>query len=443
MSPRPAPFASRPVVEGPLAHRGRRLARAATVRPLLRCAFRLSLLLAPGWSGGGLAAQEPGTVAGMVLDAESGEPVPDVLVHVQGSELRSLSDAEGRFRIEGVPGGEHRLLFRHLAYGEHTREVTLGGAGLELQVLMSPEAIELSPLVVEATGEREQRRRFSGNSRAEIGFEEIQAAARTGIGLSDLLRQMPGVRMRPGGAGECIEFRQLGVGPICRNMTILIDGQLIADPASLLMAMDLDVIEHLEVLSPSEAGARYGGASANGVLLIETRTGTLAARPATIASRTRTMAAPAAGGPLSAFDWSSFEPDPYPWGRVLATTFVSNLLVAGLTYLPLAWCTEVWDGSLKQRRCSAAGALGSGVAAMGVPGAAAGLVARRAGTTERSRGSLASTTLGTLFHLSGHVLLLHGKNRGSGVAEVAGLAVVAVGTPLIVTISDRFFRALR
>src|SRR5688500_7257728 len=88
----------------------------------------LAVLLALGLVARG-AAQETRTVSGVVVDAGTGAPVVDVVTMVQGTALQAITDEQGRFRLDGVPIGSPRLVFRHLAYGEHGRVVVVGDTG--------------------------------------------------------------------------------------------------------------------------------------------------------------------------------------------------------------------------------------------------------------------------------------------------------------------------
>ncbi|HSL68894.1 MAG TPA: carboxypeptidase regulatory-like domain-containing protein, partial [Longimicrobiales bacterium] len=48
---------------------------------------------------------QTGSVAGRVTDARTGASVPAAQVTIVGTSLGAIADADGRFRIEGVPEG--------------------------------------------------------------------------------------------------------------------------------------------------------------------------------------------------------------------------------------------------------------------------------------------------------------------------------------------------
>lgn len=63
-------------------------------------------------------AQAPETieVVGRVIDEDSGAPVPQVMVHVAGTSIGSLTDSEGRYRLEGVPNENSVVSAQRLGY---------------------------------------------------------------------------------------------------------------------------------------------------------------------------------------------------------------------------------------------------------------------------------------------------------------------------------------
>ena len=59
-----------------------------------------------------------GVVTGIVWDSISDSPLGDAGVFLWHTFYRGVSDAQGRYRIEGIPDGEYSLLFFHTLLGE-------------------------------------------------------------------------------------------------------------------------------------------------------------------------------------------------------------------------------------------------------------------------------------------------------------------------------------
>ncbi|MDA0329220.1 MAG: carboxypeptidase regulatory-like domain-containing protein [Gemmatimonadetes bacterium] len=379
-----------------------------------------------------LLSQEVGIVSGRVVDAAQGSPLSGVLVTLSGANP-TATDSEGFFAVYEVPAGPVRLALSHLGFGDH-EEVVLVEAGDELSLLirMSLAAIELAPFVIEGRSELEERRVSSGHGINEIRRPQIEAAVRSGIGLTELLQtRMPGtMASSTGRSTTCVQYRAIrsGGGSACREVTVVLDGIQIANPSYIYSQLPLNDIERIEMLSPGQAGLQYGTSSGQGVLLIETQRGELVRR----ADASRFVTGLAWEGEESA----------YPWSKVLGTTFVTNAIGVGAALLlaqECLWSPEV--GSLGLRtRCNGFNTAAIGVLSVAFPAFTGGMVAGWGGETTRSRGRLSPTSLAAGMTLTaGYLLVIHGDDR----ARTAGLGLLAFGVPVTLALSDRVFRILR
>jgi hypothetical protein len=397
----------------------------------LLCVFALALPTT-------LAAQETRVVTGVVVDAESGAAVADVLLTMPGTDVRAVTDPEGRFRVFGIPSGRVQLVLRHVGYGEHGLAVAPGAR--DLLVRISSRAIELQPVVVEVLSSEEQARRASGNSLNVIDRPTIDAYLRRGEPFQNVLREVPGITVNR----NCIEYRLASLttraaeGPVtteqpdvlkpCRSMTVYIDGMWMqVGGTELLQTLALQDLERIEVLSPSEAGVRYQDA-ARGVLVIETRRGRTAGTPE---SPDREQIN------VTGFGWN--EPEPYRWLRVLGSSAIGSATTIALAHTAID-CGEDEAFLPEGPMCSATGGVGAGI----LTGALSSLVTRWAGGTPYSKGRvLPSAVLGTATASIGYILWIRGENRSSDASRMAGQMIVGLGVPLSLTLSDRVFRVLR
>lgn len=384
-------------------------------------------------------AQAVGSVSGRIVDEDSRGALAGVLVRVEGTELSALSDAAGRFLIGGVPAGDRVLLLEHLAYGNASQRIVVREQGTSiLEIRLSQTPVQLDSLVVEAQTELEQRRVSSGHSMNEVLRPAIDQASRQGLTLGQLLQaEMLGVRVRAGSFGphSCVEYRgTTGTGG-CREVSVFLDGVPVSAPSTLYATLPISDIERLEVMSPGQAGAIYGTAAGGGVLLIETRRGVRPGGPR------------AAGEELTfGFDWTE-EEEGYAWGRVLASSVAANALGIGISVLAAGQCFEIRARGIlgvHASRCNAITTMVAGFATLALPGVAGSYAARWAGATDRSRGRiLPGLIMGTLSSAAGYMLVVRGQSSESGAASTAGGLLLTVGTPLMLTFSDRLLRILK
>lgn len=85
----------------------------------------VAAVLLAGLNGGAAAQAQPdgatGTIAGEVVDAESGEPITEVNVVVVGTGLGTVTDAAGRYTIAGVRDGSYEVRASRIGYGGSSR----------------------------------------------------------------------------------------------------------------------------------------------------------------------------------------------------------------------------------------------------------------------------------------------------------------------------------
>lgn len=389
-------------------------------------------------------AQGPASVLGRVLDHDTHRPVADAAVRLEGTDLATVSSDEGVFRFLDVPAGSYELSVHHVAYGVHRDTLQVdAGARLSVRVTVTQRAVELDPVVVTVLSREAWKARSRGTRINEITREEIQAGSDRHQTLSDvLLEHVPGVRVREQvtrpGQNPCLEFRApktVRSALRCQYPLIYLDGVRIHDPGFLLATLSPDEINRLEILAPSEAGARHGTGSGWGVLRIDTRI----------------------GPELEVFDDDEDRQGAYPWeleveshptGRAFATGLLGNSIGLGLSYLLSHRCMRLEDlayETFRASRCGGWATVGTHAAVVSLPALGASLGARLGGRTTLSRGRLLPTlAAAATVLLPSYVLTSSGAGSADSPALVwTGAGLVTIGVPAAVTLADHFFREIR
>jgi TonB-linked SusC/RagA family outer membrane protein len=239
-------------------------------------------------------AQEPGTVAGRVIDATSNAPIPAAQVVLVGTTRGVVAGDDGRFRIAGVRPGTYQVRALRLGYQASTQtvDVTSGGT-VDVNFSLAPAAVSLEEVVTTATGERERKREIgSAVSTLQPATEQIAAAQN----ISQLLAgKVPGVDVQQSGGtvGTASRIRIRGANSISltNEPLIVVDGIRFNNNVgqsgttgsttigvggqvpSRLNDLNAEDIETYEVLKGPAAAAQYGTAAANGVIQITTKRG--------------------------------------------------------------------------------------------------------------------------------------------------------------------------
>jgi hypothetical protein len=187
--------------------------------------LRLSLLLgaegsvAPGDSGPGGTA----TLSGIVLTHDK-RPLEGAQVAVDGSTASAITDAQGAFRLSGLPKGTRMAEARALGYAPVRVQVELSGSAAQtVSIVMSGQAATLDAVTVYGTKDRRTRDLTGFLDRRSHGFghfltqQEIDQS--NAFSTCDLLRRVPGVNVLVvGGAGCTANIRGSSSGGLSRGV---------------------------------------------------------------------------------------------------------------------------------------------------------------------------------------------------------------------------------
>ncbi len=394
------------------------------------------------------ASQTRVEVRGVVLEAGTERPVPDVLIRVDGAEGGIRSGTDGSFDLGPLPEGDRVLVFQHLAYGRHEHLLQVAGdSPLQLTIRLSAQAIRLESVAVETTSRRAREERAQGFSLHVVDRTQIEAALGTSRHLGDLIRQtIPGIRLRQAnnlvGTQVCLEFR--GASNIslletrpCSHPMVFLDGVPVTDPTTLYGMVGLQTLNRIQVVPPAEAGARYGTGALYGVILIETvRPGV---DPATLSPDALLRLSPG----RTTFDWSQ-HPTGHPTTRAVLGGTIGNAVGLGAGIALARQCIGVDARDQIVSNCSLAGNVGAVAAGLLLPALGSALGARWGGQTSDSRGRLVPAALGAgLMLFPGYAFSLSTVGAGSEAANVVGAVLLTAGVPLVVTVADRLFREHR
>src|SRR5688572_24234555 len=101
------------VLPSPSATRIRRRAMSTPRRPLT-CIAIIALLAALGTPVA--SAQQRTDISGIVVRSGTLTPVEGAQIQIEGTQLGTITDATGRFRIPNVPGERARLQIRRIGF---------------------------------------------------------------------------------------------------------------------------------------------------------------------------------------------------------------------------------------------------------------------------------------------------------------------------------------
>ena len=204
------------------------------------------------------------TITGTVVSASDNSPFPGASVYVKATKAGTSTDFDGKYSIKANTGDV--LVFSFLGYT--SKEVTVADETV-INVSLEESSSVLDEIVI--TGYGKQTRATLTTSISKLDTKVLETSSRSNAATA-LQGTIAGLRITNNtgqpGATPSIVLR----GGTSFNGTgsplILIDGI----PGS-FYALNSDDIESIEVLKDAAATAIYGARSANGVILVTTKTG--------------------------------------------------------------------------------------------------------------------------------------------------------------------------
>lgn len=211
------------------------------------------------------------SVSGKVSD-DTGVGLPGVNVIVKGTMMGTLTDSNGSYVLQNVPGGSKAVLVYSFV-GFDSQEVLVGNQTV-INVILKEEVSEIDEVVVVAYGT--SRKKDLTGSISTVDGNLIAKQANSTITRA-LEGAVPGLQVAAvdGQPGLDMGIRLRGIGTASQNNSnalVVIDGVPAQhdNPLSTINAKD---IESVTVLKDASSTALYGSRGANGVVVITTKKG--------------------------------------------------------------------------------------------------------------------------------------------------------------------------
>ncbi|SFF20870.1 SusC/RagA family TonB-linked outer membrane protein [Sunxiuqinia elliptica] len=231
------------------------------MKKMTKWALLFSLLF---WSGIGLTHAQQKTINGTVTDNDK-NPLPGVNVVEKSTMNGVITDVDGHYSL-AVSSGKATLVFSFI--GMTAEEVNVGDK-TTINVMMEPDVIGLEEVVAIGYGSSKKQAVTGSVSKANLeAYREVP--------VNNVLETVKGIvpGLNVGGTNRAGQVAGLSVRG--QNSTggnsplIVLDGAIYGGSIGDISSDD---IESLTVLKDASAAAVYGSRSANGVILIETKSG--------------------------------------------------------------------------------------------------------------------------------------------------------------------------
>ncbi len=215
---------------------------------------------------GAVLAAANGSIAGKVVDAQSGDPLPGVNVIIEGTVMGAATDVDGAYRIASVPEGNYTVVASMIGYSKirvenvkvATGAVALLNFSLNVETLVGQEVVVQAEALKNTEASLLRERKLSTAVSDAISAEAISRAGATNA--ADAMTQVTGASVV---GGKYVYIRGLGE----RYASTQLNGAELpsADPDKKAFQMDilpsnlLDNIITKKTFTPDEPGNFSGG----------------------------------------------------------------------------------------------------------------------------------------------------------------------------------------
>lgn len=217
------------------------------------------------WTG--IAMAQVSQATGVVVSLENNEPIVGASVLVKGTTLGTITDIDGRYKIDGIPTNAKTLVISFV--GMKTQELAIKNG--EQKVTMQSDSEMIDEVVVVAYGTR-KKSSFTGAA-STIGVKSIEKRAITNI-TAALEGNASGVQVTAAtgqpGSSSSIRIRGFGSVNASNAPLYIVDGAIYNGSIGDINPAD---IESMTILKDAASTSLYGSSAGNGVVLITTKKG--------------------------------------------------------------------------------------------------------------------------------------------------------------------------
>lgn len=208
-----------------------------------------------------------GSITGKVYDEQSRDFLPGATVLLQGLSYGTVTDNNGKFRLNRIPPGDYTMEIRYVGFENKETSVTVNASeDQEMEISLSANITEIAGVTI--SGNRFGQARALSRQRSADNIKNIVSSDLIGRfpdqNVAEALQRVPGVTItRDQGEGRFVQIR--GTNPNLNSVSI--NGEQIPSPEGdvRFVAMDVipaNILSSIEVnktITPDMEGDAVGG----------------------------------------------------------------------------------------------------------------------------------------------------------------------------------------
>ena len=212
-------------------------------------------------------AENKGEIEGYVKDSQTGIPLIGVNISIEGTQIKTITDTNGYFRITNLPPGIYEITVQYIGYQSSSRKILIKNDSsvkllFSLNMFRAHEKIEITAKLYNIPN--------LTTSFSILDKDEINKL--NSITTAEVLKNIPGIfTTRPGGWGVKAVIR----GMKDDRILVLIDGSRVNQACPMGMdactaTIDPSQIEYIEVIKGPHS-VLYGSGNFGGIINIITK----------------------------------------------------------------------------------------------------------------------------------------------------------------------------
>ncbi|MFM2392159.1 MAG: hypothetical protein RLZZ546_136, partial [Bacteroidota bacterium] len=248
-----------------------------------------------------IMAQVPFTIKGKVMEVSDDSPIIGASVFIKNTNYGTITDIDGNYELNGtLSEGNYEVEVSYLGYANKKMELNISDQNRNstIDFSISEDMNKLDEVVVTGSSNTATRKQL-GNAFTSVNAKDLEKSG-TGNALTALQGRVPGARITQtsGDPAGSININLRGVNSITGSSDPLyvIDGVIVSNSATAvtqignnagegivgtprLADINQNDIESINIISGAAAAAQYGSRASNGVVIINTKRGSISGKP--------------------------------------------------------------------------------------------------------------------------------------------------------------------
>ena len=141
----------------------------------------------------GMQAETPAMIKGVVIDSETGKPLPYTNVFLSGTNIGTIAMPDGKFYLNGIRPGTYTVKASYISYGTGVQIVTVAAGEIaDIEFNLDVEAIYIDTIYI--SGERKLIEVEQTGSVHRLTSEQMDAMPLDNI--VEMIAHQPGVTLQ-------------------------------------------------------------------------------------------------------------------------------------------------------------------------------------------------------------------------------------------------------